>query len=109
MFAQSPTDVIPRTLQVIRTKKIMVTIFFTGRKLTVLDILPKGSKFDQLYFVDYIFPDLKRENENFHCRIPQAIFRVHVDNSICHNGSKVASKSRSTMFHDYCTHPIRQA
>jgi hypothetical protein len=58
----------------------------------VLDILTKGCKFNQLYFLDYIFPDLKRENETFHRRIPQATFRVYVDNSMCHNGSKVASK-----------------
>jgi hypothetical protein len=41
----------------------------------VLDILPKGSKFGQLYFVDYMFPDLEREKVNFHRRIPQTTFR----------------------------------
>jgi hypothetical protein len=39
MFARSPTDVIPRTWQTIGTIQTMVTIFFTGRKLIVLDIL----------------------------------------------------------------------
>jgi hypothetical protein len=38
------------------------------------------------------FPDLKRENVNFHRRIPHATFWVHVDNSLCHNKSKVAPK-----------------
>jgi histone-lysine N-methyltransferase SETMAR len=92
MFARSPRDVIPRTRQGIGVKKTMITVFFTGRKLIVLDILPKGSRFNQLYFVDYIFPDLERENRNFHRRIPDATFCVHMDNSMCHNGSKVAAK-----------------
>jgi hypothetical protein len=56
MFARSATDVIPRTRHANGTKKNMITILFTGCKLTVLDILPKGSRFNQLYFVDYIFP-----------------------------------------------------
>jgi hypothetical protein len=56
IFARSPTDVIPRTRQAIGTKQSTITLFFTRRKLTVLDILPKGSKFNQLYFVHYIFP-----------------------------------------------------
>jgi hypothetical protein len=43
MVAQSPTDVISRTLHAIGTKKTMVTISFTGRKLTALGILPKGA------------------------------------------------------------------
>jgi hypothetical protein len=60
----------------------MIKIFFTGRELIVLDILPRGSKFDRLYFVDYIFPDLKRENVNFHCQIPAGDFWVHIDLSI---------------------------
>jgi hypothetical protein len=41
LFAQSPIDVIPRTRQAIETKQTMIMIFFTGRKLIVLNILPK--------------------------------------------------------------------
>jgi hypothetical protein len=70
----------------------MVTIFFTRRELIVLDVRPKGSKFNQLYFIDYIFPDLKSSNLNFRRRKPGLTFWVHMDNSTCHNGSKVASK-----------------
>jgi hypothetical protein len=70
----------------------MITIFFTGRKLIALDILPTESKFSQLYFVDYVFPDLKKENVDFHHRMPQTTFWVQINNSMCHNGSKVASK-----------------
>jgi hypothetical protein len=44
MFAQLPSDVIPRTRQVTGTKQTMMTIFFTGCKLRALDILPKENK-----------------------------------------------------------------
>jgi hypothetical protein len=70
MFRQLPTDVTSRQQQAIGTKKTMATIFFTGRKPIVLAILPRGTKFKQLYFVDYILLDLKQEKVNFHHRIP---------------------------------------
>jgi hypothetical protein len=56
MFAGSPTDVVPRTRQAFETKQTIITISFTGRTLIVLDVLPAGSKFNELYFVDHIFP-----------------------------------------------------
>jgi hypothetical protein len=52
----------------------MIMVFFARLKRVMFDILPKWSKFNQLYFVDYIFPDLKRVNEHFHHGIPQVPF-----------------------------------
>jgi hypothetical protein len=92
MFARAPSKVIPRTRQTIGAKNIMITISSTARQLILLDILQKGSKFNQHYFIDYVFPDLKTENLNFRRRMPLAIFWVHMDNSMCHSGSKVVSK-----------------
>jgi hypothetical protein len=59
--------------QTIGAKKTMITIFFAARQLILLDVLPKGSKFNQQYFIDYVFPDLKTENPNFRRRMPLAI------------------------------------
>jgi histone-lysine N-methyltransferase SETMAR len=70
----------------------MITIFFPARQLTLLDVPPKGSKFNQQYFIDYLFPGLNTEDLNFRCQVPLAIFWVHVDNSMYHNRSKVMSK-----------------
>jgi hypothetical protein len=106
--ARSRTDVIPTARQVIEAKQTMITIFFTGHKLIILDISPKGSKFNQRYLVDCIFPDLERENWNFHRRIPQATFWVHMENPMCPNGSKVASKFEKHRVSRLPTHPIRQ-
>jgi hypothetical protein len=58
----------------------------------LLDVLPKGSKFNEQYFIDYVFPDLKTEDLNFRRRIPLATFWVHMDTSTCHHRSKVVSK-----------------
>jgi hypothetical protein len=92
MFARGPSDIIPRTRQTIGAIKTMITIFFTARQLILLDVLPKGSKFNQQYFTDYVFPDLKTENLNFGRRMPLATFWVHIDNSMGHNRLKVVSK-----------------
>jgi transposase len=43
---------------------------------------------------DYVLPDLKKENLKVPGRIPQATFGGHLDNSMYHTGSKVASKSQ---------------
>jgi histone-lysine N-methyltransferase SETMAR len=69
-------------------RKIMIMIFFTARQLILLDVLPKGSKFNQQYFINYLFPDLKTKNLNYRRRMPLATFWVRMDNSMCHNGSK---------------------
>jgi hypothetical protein len=47
MFARAPSEVIPRAQQTIGAKKTMITIFFTARQLILLNVLPKGSKFNQ--------------------------------------------------------------
>jgi hypothetical protein len=39
--------------------------FFTACQLIMLDVLPKGSRFNQQYFIDYVFLGLKTENLNF--------------------------------------------
>jgi hypothetical protein len=49
----------PKARQAIGMKQTMITIFLTRRKLIMLGTLPKGRKFDQSCFIDYIFPDLK--------------------------------------------------
>jgi hypothetical protein len=73
-------------------EQTMITIFFSAHQLILLDVLPKGSKFNQQDFIDYVLPDLKTENRSFRRRMPLATFWVHMDNSMCHNGSKIMSK-----------------
>jgi hypothetical protein len=90
VFVRAPSEVIPRCGKQL-ARKIMITISFTARQLIPLDVLPEESKFNQQYFINYMFPDLQTENWNFR-RMPLATFWVYMDNSMCHNGSKVMSK-----------------
>jgi hypothetical protein len=92
MFAQSPAEVIQRKQQVIGAKETMITLFLTTRKPIVLDVRPKGHNYNQQYFVDYSFPELKKANLSFHRRMPESIVWVHMDNSMCHNESNMMSK-----------------
>jgi hypothetical protein len=92
MFATSAREVVLRTKQNIYAKKIMVTIFFTSPRLLVLNFLPKGTKFNQDYFIDTLLPNLYSEKRRIaRCkRLPS--LSVHMDNSICHNGAKLTEK-----------------
>jgi hypothetical protein len=63
--------------------------FLHCTSLILLDVLPKGRKFNQQHFIGYVFPALKTKNRNFRRRMALATFWVHMDNSMGHNGSKV--------------------
>jgi hypothetical protein len=74
MFVQAPSEVIPRTQQTIGANKTMIMIFVTARQLILLDVLPKGSKSNQQYIINYVFPFFKTENLNFRRRMVLATF-----------------------------------
>jgi hypothetical protein len=88
--------------------KIMMMVFFTAKKLIGFDVLPRDSTFNQLYFINNIFTDLKTANLNFRRQKTGLTFSVHMDRSMCHDGSKVHQKLRRTSFSECHTRPIRQ-
>jgi histone-lysine N-methyltransferase SETMAR len=90
MFADSRESVTPRIRHDISTPKTMITIFFTSRRLLVSEALPKGTKFNQDYFIQYILPGLYREKTRISRKTGFPAFSVHMDNSMCHNGRKVS-------------------
>jgi hypothetical protein len=61
MFAGSRESAVSRIRRDISGQKTLLPIFFPSRWLRVLKPLPKGTKFDQGYFVDAIFPGLYNE------------------------------------------------
>jgi hypothetical protein len=63
MSARSPANVIPRVLRARGAKKTVITLFFTTKKLMVLDVLPNGHKYNQQDIADYIVPDLQKANQ----------------------------------------------
>jgi hypothetical protein len=74
--------------------KTIITLFIITRKLIDLDVLPKGNKYKQKYSVDSFLPDLKKANLSLHRRMPESTFCLHMDNSICNDGSDVMSNFR---------------
>jgi hypothetical protein len=72
----------------------MITVFFTAKTLIMSDVLPRGSAFNQLYFINTIFPDLQTADLTFRHQKTRSTFWLHTENSMCHNGSKVTSKMK---------------
>jgi hypothetical protein len=70
----------------------MITLFFTARKLIVLDVMPKGWKYNQLYFIDNIVPGLKRGKMSFARPKPGSTFWAPMDTSMWHTGAKITSE-----------------
>jgi transposase len=92
MFATSAREAMPGTKQNISAKKTMVIIFFTSTRLLVLNFRPKGTKFNQDYFIDTMLPNLYSEKRRIARRKGLTSFSVHMDNSMCHDGVKVTAK-----------------
>jgi hypothetical protein len=92
LFAISAREVVPRTKQNISAKKTMVTVFFTSTRLLVLNFLPKGTKFNQDYFIDTVLPNLYSEKRRIARRKDLSSFSVHMNNLKRHNGAKITEK-----------------
>jgi hypothetical protein len=82
-FASLAPNAIPRTRQAVGTKKPMIKAFFTAKKLITFDVLPRRNTFNQLYFINNIFPDLKTANLNLRRQKTSSTLWVHMDNSMC--------------------------
>jgi hypothetical protein len=92
LFATSAREVVPRSKQNISATKALVTIFFTSTGLLVLNFLPKGTKFNQDYFIDTVLPNLYSDKRRIARRKGLRSFSVHMDNSMCNNGAKITEK-----------------
>jgi hypothetical protein len=57
MFASPAEDLVPKTRQNISARKPTATIFFTSAGLLVLNFPAKGTRFNQDWFIDAIFPE----------------------------------------------------
>lgn len=88
MFAQSPEKVQPSISNTIYSKKCMITIAFSGNRLYCLGGLPKGTKFNQDYFVENILSTIMENIKNSKKRAPIKKFNIHMDNCKIHNGVK---------------------
>jgi hypothetical protein len=58
----------------------------------VLESPPKGTKFNQDYFIGTIFPGLYNEKRRISRKERFPAFSVHIDHPMCHNGNKISEK-----------------
>jgi hypothetical protein len=85
-------------------RKAMITVFFTAKKLIVFNVLPRDSTFNQLYFINDIFPDLKTSNLNFRRQKTWSTFSVHKNNYMCRHKPKLKTKTKKNHF-SIMSHP----
>jgi hypothetical protein len=64
MLASSAADVFPRTQQAVGAKNYDHIVLHRSETYE-FDAIPRGSIFNQLYFINNRFPDLKAANLNF--------------------------------------------
>jgi hypothetical protein len=89
----------------------MLTIFFSAHQLVLLDVLPKEANFINSISSITCFRIWKNGKPEFSLSNGACNFWVHMDNLMCHNGSKIVSnfdKLHIARLHDCRTHPIRQ-
>jgi hypothetical protein len=79
MFAGSRESVVPGIRRNISGQETLLPIFFTSTRLLVLEPLPKGTKYDQNYFIDAIFPGLYNEKRRISRKKHFPTFSVHMD------------------------------
>jgi hypothetical protein len=91
-FAGSRESVVPRIRRDISGQQTLLTICFPSRRLLVLKLLPNGTKFNQNYFIDAIFPGLYNEKRRLSRKEGFPAFSVQTDKSTCQNGNKISKK-----------------
>jgi hypothetical protein len=92
MFAPLRNVAATRTNDADRTKKIMLTVFFTSRRLIVLEALLKDTTYAQHCFISDILPDLDSEELRYRHKNPGQEFFLHIDNPKCHNAKTITGK-----------------
>jgi hypothetical protein len=87
MFATTREEVSSFVRSNNEASKVMITIFFTGTRLLVLN-------FNQQYFIERVLPSFsKRKLLNRRKNVPLD-FVIHMDHSVCHNATRITEKLR---------------
>jgi histone-lysine N-methyltransferase SETMAR len=87
MFARDRASVVPRVSKTIGSKKAMITIFFTGRRLLRLVYLPQGQKYNKEYFVSEILQGIGDACNHGHGNRGTKSMKIHMDNCRVHNAA----------------------
>jgi hypothetical protein len=82
-------EVLPRTKAIYATKRALATIFFTGTKFLVLNLLLRERKFYRGHLLVIMAPESSKENARAKRRADKNKLVTHMNDSICHNGPKI--------------------
>jgi hypothetical protein len=104
MFADSRESIGTRMLRAVSGQKILLPISFPSRGLLVLKSLLNGTKFNQDYFIDAIFPGLHDEKRRISRKDGFPACSAHTANSMCHNGNKISKKLAKGSIGELQTH-----
>jgi hypothetical protein len=88
MFARARDEVGPRVSPTIESKKVMVTIFFTGNRLVKLVYFRQGQKSHKEYFIREILEGINQECKQGTGYMVIKMMKIHMDNCRVHNASK---------------------
>jgi hypothetical protein len=80
IFALSVEEAVPRTKHNISDRQTVIIIFFRSAELLMLIFLPKGTKFNQDYFIDAVLPEVCDEKTQIARRKCAPSFSIHTEN-----------------------------
>jgi hypothetical protein len=92
MFVSSRNLAATRTKDADRNKATMLTLFFTTRRLIVLEALPKETTCTRYDFISDISLELDGLKLRYRRKNPGQDFFLHIDISKCHNAKKITAK-----------------
>jgi hypothetical protein len=81
--------------------------FFTANGRLILNVIPKGSKYNQDYFIDNLPPALNQVRIGNVRHKGMLTLMMHIDNSICHNGAKITEKMTLKRLGEHSIHHIQ--
>jgi hypothetical protein len=98
MFARSRNQVTPCLRNEMDASKVIITLFFTGNQILMLNALQKRCKFNQDYFLEQVLPSLARQRRFNQPKKTALDCVIHMDNSMCHNTLTIFTRSQPVWF-----------
>lgn len=79
-------------------KKTMITCFFNGNGLQIIDVKPKGVKINSSYFIDHVISKLEKLDIVYKAKRQKQMMMLHYDNAPSHNSMLVENYLTRTPF-----------
>jgi hypothetical protein len=107
MFAGARDEVVPRVSPTIRSKKVMITTFFTANRLVKLVYLPRRQKYNKEYVINKMLKGVNQECNHGTRYMVTMRTKSHMDNCRVHNERKHCRRLTERRPRDWIIHLIR--